>query len=217
MSTAQTRRRPTLEVLEPRLALSATHGPHQIVMPSQHESRRSTAAATIPPGGTLTVLNEFTLYYPSVVGQPNYNPEFDLTHNGQVGQTDGRILLHSLPPLSPKIPLVLNLALAPRDQVHGHVPTNSGGVTYSKDPTVLGHTTPGALIFTGSGTVPMKLRGPAVVADAKGDFSFKVKLSSGINEYDFQAVDAYGQQTLRAYPILWMGFAKYESAHPTND
>jgi hypothetical protein len=203
MTTTRTRRRLSLEVLEERLGLSATHGVH--------------IATTIPPGSTLTVLNEFTKYYPSVAGAPNYNPAFDLNHNGQIGQTDGRILLHSLPPLSPKIPLTLNLTLAPQDQVHSHVPTNSGGETYSKDPTVLGHTTPGALIFTGSGPVDMKLRGPAVVADAKGNFYLKVKLTSGINEFDFQAVDPYGQQTLRAFPILWMGFANYESAHPVND
>jgi hypothetical protein len=216
MSTTRTRRRLTLEVLEERLALSATHGLYHAT-PVPNVSKGSAVATTIPPGDTLTVLNEFTKYYPSVVGEPNYNPAFDLNHNGQIGQTDGRILLHSLPPLSPKIPLALNLILAPEDQVHGHVPTNLGGDTYSKDPTILGHTTPGALIFTGSGTVDMKLRGPAVVADAKGNFSLKVTLSSGINAYDFQAVDPYGQQTLRAFPILWLGFAKYESAHPTNE
>ena len=125
MSTTRTRRRLTLEVLEERLALSTTHGVH-IATSAQHESKESAIATTIPPGNTLTVLNEFTKYYPSVAGEPNYNPAFDLNHNGQIGQTDGRILLHSLPPLSPKIPLTLNVALAPQDQVHGHVPTNSG-------------------------------------------------------------------------------------------
>jgi hypothetical protein len=55
------------------------------------------------------------------------------------------------------------------------------------------------------------------VADAQGNFSIKVKMSDGINELDLQAVDPYGQQTLRAFPILWLGFAKYESAHPKND
>ena len=51
----------------------------------------------------------------------------------------------------------------------------------------------------------------------QGNFSLKVKLSDGINQFDFQAVDPYGQQTLRAFPILWLGFAKYESDHPKND
>jgi hypothetical protein len=216
MATTRVRRWLTLELLEARLPLSTTHAVH-IAMSAQHESKESAIATTIPPGSTLTVLNEFTKYYPSVAGEPNYNPAFDLNHNGQIGQTDGRILLHSLPPLSPKIPLTLSVALAPPDQVHGHVPTNLGGVTYSQDPTVVGHTTPGALIFTGTGTLDLKLRGPAVVADAKGNFSIKVKMSDGLNELDLQAVDPYGQQTLRAFPILWLGFAKYESEHPKND
>jgi hypothetical protein len=216
MSTTRARRRLTLELLEERLVLCTMHAAHHAT-PAHYESKGSVAATTIPPGSTLTVLNEFTKYYPSVAGEPNYNPVFDLNHNGQIGQTDGRILLHSLPPLSPKIPLTLNIALAPQDQVHGHVPTNSGGVTYSKDPTVLGHTTPGALIFTGTGTLDLKLRGLAVVADAKGNFSLKVKMSDGINQFDLEAVDPYSQQTLRAFPIRWLGFAKYESAHPRND
>ena len=174
MSTTRTRRRLALEVLEERLALSATHGVH-IVTSAQHESNRSSAATTIPPGDTLTVLTEFTQYYPSAAGESNYNPAFDLNHNGQIGQTDGKTLLHSLPPLSPKIPLALEVTLAPQDKVPGHVPTNSGGVTYSRDPTVVGHTTPGALIFTGTGTLDLKLRGPAVVANAQGDFSVKAQ------------------------------------------
>jgi hypothetical protein len=216
MSATRARRRLTVEVLEQRLALSAGHGV-DIEAPAQHELKRSSSEITVPPGSTLTVLTEFTKYYPSVKGEKNYNPAFDLNHNGQIGQTDGKLLLHLLPPLSPKIPLTLNVALAPSDQVHGHVPTNSGGDTYSMDPTVAGHTTPRALVFTGNGTLDMKLRGPAVVANANGDFSVTVKLSSGINEFDFEAVDPYGQQTLRAFPILWMGFAKYESEHPMND
>ena len=41
------------------------------------------------------------------------------------------------------------------------------------------------------------------MADAQGNFSIKVKMSDGINQFDLQAVDPYGQQTLRAFPILW--------------
>jgi hypothetical protein len=187
--------RPVLEGLEDRLALT-----------------------TVAPAGnavdTLAILQAFVKAYGSHVGQPNYNPAFDLNHNGQIGQDDGRRLLHALPPLSPKIPISLNVTLAPQDKARGHIPTNLGGNTYSKEPTVLGHTTPGALIFTGTGTTDLKLRGPAVVADADGNFSIKVKLTDGINQFDLQAVDPYGQQTLRAFPIYWLGFARYESAHP---
>jgi hypothetical protein len=210
------RRRLNLEVLEQRLPLSAMHALHAVTTPAQRESKGS-SAYTIQPGNTLTVLEGFVAAYPSMKGQAKYNPIYDVNHNGQVGQTDGRILLHSLPPLSPKIPLTLNLAIAPPDRTEGHVPTNLGGNTYSKYPTIVGHTTPGALIFTGAGTLDAKLRGPAIVANAKGNFSLNVNLTTGINEFDFQAVNAYGQQTRLDFPILWMGFAKYERSHPTND
>jgi hypothetical protein len=214
MATTGKRCRLTLEVLEERLVESATHGAH-LAKPAQIQSASSFAAPTIPAGDTLSVLNGFVRSYQSRVGEPNYNPAFDLNHNGQIGQTDGRLLLHLLPPLSRKIPLTIRLILAPEDKAKGHVPTNLGGDTHSKDPTVLGHTTPGALIFTGNGTLDLKLRGPALVADENGNFSLKVNLTDGINQFDFQAVDPYGQQTLRAFPIYWLDFASFESKHPT--
>ncbi|MDR3633885.1 MAG: hypothetical protein P4L84_08775 [Isosphaeraceae bacterium] len=213
MSTTRLRCRLVLEVLEERLALSAAHAASPTA-PAQVESQRSAAAPNIPAGDTLTVLNEFVQAYLSRVGQPNYNPALDLNHNGQIGQDDGRLLLHALPPLSRKVPLNLVVRIAPQDKARGSVPTNLGGVTYHMDPTVEGHTTPGALIFTGSGVTDLKLDGPAVVADAQGNFSLKVKLSNGINQFDLEVVDAYGQQTLRAFPILWLGFSSYEAAHP---
>jgi hypothetical protein len=209
VSKNQRRCQPILEGLEPRLTMSKAS---------------PTGIATLPaaPGapeagggqGTLAVLEAFSQAYLSRVGDPNYNPTLDLNHNGQIGQEDGRLLLHSLPPLSPKIPLTLGVTLSSKDKAKGHVPKNSGGVTHSKDPTVLGHTTPGALVFTGTGTLDLKLRGPVVVADANGNFSLKVDLTDGINQLDFQAVDPYGRQTLRAFPIYWLDFARYENAHP---
>jgi hypothetical protein len=218
MSLFHRRWRPVLELLELRLAMSGAHG---LQLPSETSTSKvhsdSVHTAKLSPTTTLQALTGFTRAYPSKKGQKNFNPAYDVNHNNQVGQTDGHILLDNLPPLSKKIPLVLNVALAPIDRVAGPVPQNSGGVTYSKDPLVIGHTTPGALIYTGTGTLDFKLRGKAVVADAQGNFSFKVELTNGINSLALQAVDAYGQHTLRAFPILWLGFAKYESEHPTND
>jgi hypothetical protein len=170
-----------------------------------------------PNVDTIAILREFAASYLSHVGQPNFDTAFDLNHNGQIGQDDGRILLRALPPVGPRAPISLNLTLAPQDQARGHVPTNLGGVTHSMNPTILGHTTPGALVFTGSGTLDLKLRGPVAVADAKGDFSISAHLSAGINQEDFQAVDRYGQQTLRAFPIYWLNFAQYSAAHPRNN
>ena len=53
----------------------------------------SPTATVLPAGNTITVLNEFATSYLSKVGDPNYNPAFDLNHNGQIGQTDAKLLL----------------------------------------------------------------------------------------------------------------------------
>jgi hypothetical protein len=203
--------RPTLEALDVKLALSGANA--AIAGPA--------AGLTIQPQArsdqnTYETLVAFTQAYPSTFGGPRYNPDFDLNHNGRVGQTDGKMLLKSLPPLSRKVPISLNLRIARRDRVNGHHPTNSGGVTHSRVPTVIGHTTPGAIIFTGTGTTDIKLKGPAYVADANGNFSFKIKLDAGINQLDLQAFDPYGQQKLRAFPIYWTTFRAYQMKHPRN-
>ena len=199
VSSARRNCRPVLEPLEPRLVLSAT--------------------AVAPVGSavaadTIATLEAFTQHYPSRLGNANYDPAFDLNHNNQIGQTDGKLLLHSLPPVSLPIPLELRVSLAPADQARGPVPQNSGGVTHLRQVTVLGHTTPGALIFTGTGALDMRLHGPAYVADAKGNFQVPLTMKDGINQCDLLVVDAYGHQQLRAYPIYWLGFAAYENAHP---
>jgi hypothetical protein len=179
------------------------------------ESRLAPAVAANPnAAATLAVLEGFTKAYPSHVGNPQYNPVYDVNHNGLIGQDDGKILLHTLPPVSPPIPLRLTVAVAPQDQAHGRLPHNSGGFTPNRTPTIVGHTTPGALIFTGTGTVDLRLHGPAYVADANGNFSFKITNHDGINQLDLLVVDAYGHQYLRAFPIYWTGFAAYENAHP---
>lgn len=199
----------TLEALEERLALSAAHPGHPVEPPVPVPA--ATAAET------LAILNGFAKAYLSHVGQPNYNPAFDLNHNGQIGQTDGRLLLRALPPVSPKIPLHLTVEIAPQDQAREPQPQNSGGVTHLQNPTILGHTTPGALVFSGTGLLDLKLRGPVVVADANGNFSYVLHQTDGINQLDFQVVTPYGQQYLRAFPVYWLNFAQYEQAHPRKD
>lgn len=195
-----------IEAMEERYALSAAHS--------------LGAPVSVPvgsPAETLAVLNGFTKAYLSHVGQPNYNPAYDLNHNGQIGQTDGRLLLRALPPVSPRRPLHLTVEIAPQDQAHGPLPKNSGGITHVQNPTILGHTAPGALIFTGIGTMDWKLNGPAVVADANGNFSYVLHQTDGLNNLNFQVVTRYHQQYERAFPIVWLNFAQYEQAHPKND
>ena len=213
MATTRARFRPALEALETKLALSTAHAMH-VPMSAHVDSIGAAPSTAVPAGGTYAVLNGFVNAYRSHVGDPNYNPAYDLNHNGQIGQTDGRLLLHALPPLSPRIPLALRVTLAPQDKAKGRPPANSGGVTHSREPTVLGRTTPGALIFSGTGALDVKLRGPAVVADSHGDFAYKTLMADGINQLDFQVVDPYGRQLLFAFPIYWLDFARYENAHP---
>jgi hypothetical protein len=207
MATIRTRYRLKWEGLEERLALSTAH-PLHVSTSVQVHSVESSSATAVPVGDTISLLDAFARTYLTRAGQANYNPAFDLNHNGQIGQDDARLLLHSLPPVSRAIPLTISVTLAPQDKARGHVPQNSGGVTHSQNPTILGHTTPGALIFTGTGTVDLKLRGPVLVADAHGNFSYKNHLTAGINQLDFQAVDPYGHQLLRAFPIYWLDFGK---------
>jgi hypothetical protein len=208
---------PTLEGLETRLALS-TMSPGGVMTDAAAAKKYPVIPG--PPGagtnqGTLAVLLAFSKAYLSHAGEPNYNPTFDFNHNGQIGQDDAKILLRSLPPVAPKIPLTLNVTLAPQDKARGHVPTNLGGVTHHKVPTILGHTSPGALVFTGAGTIDARLTNPVLVADSHGNFSLKLDQPDGINNLDFRAIDAYGQQSqFRAFPIYWLDFAQYESAHP---
>jgi hypothetical protein len=208
MSRDRKRYRPCVEGLEVRLDLTATplSLPPSPITPG-------------PPGvgtdsGTLAALEAFSKAYGSRIGQLNYVFAFDLNRNGQIGQDDARLLLRALPPVSPNTGLTLNVTLAPGDKVlHPHV-FNSGGVTYNRDPLILGHTLPGALIFTGSGTLDWKLRGPVLVADANGNFSFRLQQADGINQLDMLAVDPYGHQFPLSYPIYWLGFGAYENAHP---
>ncbi|MFO0892682.1 MAG: hypothetical protein U0790_26510 [Isosphaeraceae bacterium] len=200
MSRNHRGRKPTLDALDQRLVLS-------------------TAVPTpIPPGSdTVAVLQQFTTHYLSRAGGPRYDPAFDLNHNGQIGQVDGKLLLRRLPPVGPPRPLDVRLAIAPEDQARAPLPQNSGGVTHHREPTVVGRTTPGALIFTGTGTIDARLHGPAYVADATGTFRVPLTLTDGINQFDVLAVDSRGHQRFRAYPIYWLDFAAYEAAHPRRD
>lgn len=210
MTKDQRRFRPEVAELEVKLALSQ-------VVPVSAPAASSVVQNTVSQQNTYATLAEFTLHYPSLFGQPNYDPAFDLNHNGRVGQTDGKVLLRSLPPLSKKVPISINLWVAPQDRVNGHHPTNSGGVSHSRITTILGHTTPGALVFTGTGTEDFKLKGPAVVANAQGNFTYKFYLYGGINQLDFQAVDPYGQQITRSFPIYWTTYRAFAMKHPVND
>ena len=52
------------------------------------------------------------------------------------------------------------------------------------------------------------------MAGRDGSFRIATTLTDGINQFDLQAVDPFGRQTLRAFPIYWLDFGRYEAAHP---
>ena len=58
-------------------------------------------------------------------------------------------------------------------------------------------------MFTDSSFGDYTFNGAAIATDARGNFSYKVKNTSGINTYEFLAIDPFGQQTIRAYPIYY--------------
>ena len=157
MSSKGPRYRPTLDGLEARQVLSAAlagageprrvssgrgglwNGHDAPFRPSPHAD----------PQFTLDQLAAFSRAYLTTSHDALYNPAFDFNQNGFIGQGDGKVLLHQLPPISPKIPLKVRLTRGPRT-MGGHVSSNSGGHTSHRQVTILGHTTPGSLIFSDS-------------------------------------------------------------------
>lgn len=150
----------------------------------------------------------FVKSFPSKIGQRSYNPLADFNHNGQVGLDDAKLLLRNFSPLPPNVPLSIHLALGPRDRAKGPMPQNSGGVTHHQEITIVGKTTPGALVFTDSGQGDYSFSGPAVATTPTGDFSITEKNTAGINTYTFMAIDPCGRQTIRAFPVYWLDFGK---------
>lgn len=157
--------------------------------------------------GQVTLADEraFAAANLSHQGQPAYNPMADANQNGKVGQSDGRLLLRNFAPLTPPIPQRVFLSLSPAEQAH--VPAkNSGGITYQKDVTIYGSTTPGSLIFSDSGLGDYSFKGPAFSTDPQGRFLVPVELVDGINNFQFLVIDPFGHHTIRAFPIMWLGF-----------
>ncbi|AGA26865.1 hypothetical protein [Singulisphaera acidiphila] len=156
---------------------------------------------------TLADQKAFLSTFRSRYRNTNYLPSADANQNGQIGQGDARFLLRNLKPLTPKVPLSIFLTLAPEDAAKGPTPKTSGGKTHHRDVTILGHTTPGTFIFTDSGVGDFSFQGDVIAADAQGNFAIKVRNKEGLTNYNFLAIDPYGQQVTRVYPVYWLDFA----------
>ncbi len=189
-------------------------GPLTVLVAGQHHTTGSfTYAATLAGdvnGDGVVSLADLPLFaqaYGSHAGEANYNPAADFNLDGVVNLYDAKALEHNMPPLSPDQPLTAVVNLTPADQAHYATSKNSGGATFQKDVTIVGHTTPGSLVIEDSKTQSFTFTGSAVPTNAKGYFFINTKNSSGVNENDLLILDPFGHQLTRVYPIFWIPYA----------
>jgi hypothetical protein len=152
---------------------------------------------------TYADLALFPKLFLSRVGDAVYNPAADSNLNGQIGIDDARAMVRNLNPGVPKGPLSVNLYLRTSEDVKQNIPSNSGGHTYYQNPTIMGHTTPGSMVFFDSSFGDYQFNGGAIPTDAQGDFHVSVKLTQGINNNDFLVISPFGQQRIQDYPIYY--------------
>ncbi len=90
---------------------------------------------------------------------------------------------------------------------HGTNYENSGGITRLLHVTVVGRTTPGSIIFADSGLGDYTFTGRALATDERGNFSIDFDLDprDKLKNTEYLVIDPYGQQTIRAFPILYIG------------
>ena len=200
--------RPAVERLDARVVMStALLTPPTHITPGQYPSANPHRAFTTAD------LQAYAAAYETFRGSPGYTPQYDFNGTGFIGQNDATPILRGLASITPRVPLKLTLALAPGEQVSGHHPTNSGGVTRLGTVTVIGKTTPNSIIFTDgpttNTTLPInnfKFQGIAVVSNSQGIFQYTTKLnplSRGGSETNtvFMVRTPFGQQTILADPI----------------
>jgi hypothetical protein len=189
-------------------------GPLTVLVAGEHGTTGSFTEAVALAGdvngdGTVDLadLPLFAAAYGSKVGQPAYNPSADFNLNGLINLYDAKALEHNMKPLTPDQPLQAIVNLQPSDQAHYAASKNSGGSTFKKDVTIVGHTTPGSVVIEDSKSGDFTFTGNAIATDAKGFFFIKVKNSAGVNPNDLLILDPFGHQLIRAYPIFWIPFA----------
>ena len=148
---------------------------------------------------------KFQLAFLSTTKDAFYTPSADANRNGFIGHGDVKFLLRNTPPLTaPKVPLQVDLALAPGQYAQGVKQEDSGGITRLTKVTVVGRTTPRSAVFSDSGLGDYTFNGPMTYADDNGDFSFNFTLDpeDRLKNTEYLVIDPYGHQTIRAFPIL---------------
>jgi hypothetical protein len=159
-------------------------------------------------------LQAFAPSYMARQGDSRYIAAADFNQNGIINLYDAKVLLHNMAPLTPRLPLTARLMLVPQDRIHYSGPTISGGATFSKVVTIVGHTTPGSLVIEDNhtarlpgGTQAYKFNGPAHATNAKGFFSITSTNTEGLNNNNFLIIDPFGHQLIIDFPVLWIPFA----------
>ncbi len=202
--------RPGVEPLEARVVMSAAPlAPPAHLVPGSQPS----ADARRPFGPAD--LGAYALAYLSFRGAPDFTPQYDFNGTGFIGQNDATPILRGLAGITPRGPLRLQLALAPGQQVQGHHPADSGGVTRMATVTVIGKTTPNSIVFVDGPTTSkyaqstgnFKFRGGALTTNGAGEFDYTIRLtplghSGSLTAPAFLIRTPFGQQTIRSFPIL---------------
>ncbi|MEO6810883.1 MAG: dockerin type I domain-containing protein, partial [Isosphaeraceae bacterium] len=137
----------------------------------------------------LSDMQAFAPAYLSHIGDGFYNPAADANHNGFIGQGDAKLMVRNLAPITPRIPLNVQVALAPGQYVHNSGFIVSGGITNRKEITIVGKTTPGSAIFVDSGLGDFSFTGPFLTTDARGNFSLQGTNKEGLTNYQFLVID----------------------------
>ena len=208
MPTHRHQNRPGVERLDARLVLSTA-----VIAPPAHLTPGQYPGADAHRAFTPADLRAYATAYETCIGSPGYTPQYDFNGTGFIGQNDAKPILDALAAITPKVPIGLSLALAPGEQVVGHHPSNSGGVTRSSTVTIIGKTTPNSIVFSdaltpkpGMSTLNFKFQGAAIATDSQGDFEETVPLSGlsrggSLTNTDFLIRTPFGQQLIRSFPI----------------
>ena len=209
MPATHRRIRPVVEILDARLALSTVPAAPTHLIPGEYPGANTDRPFT--PADLATYASAYETYQ----GEATFLPQYDFNGTGFLGQNDATPILRGLAAITPKIPLKVELALAPGEQVQGHHPATSGGVTHDAVVTIVGKTTPNSIVFvdgtTGAAhnsTIGLfKFDSAAVATDAQGKFTFTVTLppdahSGSLGITSFLIRTPFNQQIIRTFPVL---------------
>ncbi len=226
MPAPKLRVRPDVEQLDTRIVMSATvpteaaasavtASASTILKPPLHPIPGSYPSANPNRPFTPADLQAYAQAYLSVAGEPDFTPQYDFNGTGFIGQPDATPILRGLASITPDIPLTLSLKLAPGEQVQGHHPANSGGVTRLGTVTVIGKTTPNSIVFIDGPTSSIyqqptgnfKFQGGALATNSQGYFDYtfnlpKVSRGGSIQGINFLIRTPFNQQLIRSFPIL---------------